>query len=365
MQEQFTDWIDRFNLSPWMWNLIVVIFSILTGLLFKLIISLFFRKKAKEEKNFSSFRSFLKHLGTPLTIILPFFVFNLLLPVMHMPVLLMQRLDKTIEIILTIVSAWILIRIISIVQDYVYYKFDISKTDNLRERKIRTQLQFIRKILIVLIVLLTIAVVLLSFNTMRKIGTGLITGVGVSGIIIGFAAQRSLANLLAGFQIAFTQPIRIDDAVLVENEFGIIEEINLTYVVVRIWDERRLVLPINYFIEKPFQNWTRHSAQLLATVLIYTDYSVPVNAVREELTRLLLITPLWDKRVNGLQVTNATEHIVELRALMSASNSAMAFDLRCFIREKLIEFIKNNYPESLPKTRVSLINEPIKDQTNR
>ncbi len=357
MHQQVTDWMKQWNLAPPLWNGVLLFISIFAGLIMRLVLSLFLKMKAKNELRFSFFRSFLQHLGTPLTILLPLFVFNLVLPAMYMPLIYMQRLDKTVEILLTVFTAWLLIRIIHIVEDYVLFKFDTNKKDNLRERKIRTQLQFIRKILIVFIILLTIAAVLLSFNTMRKIGTALITGVGVGGIIIGFAAQRSLSNLLAGFQIAFTQPIRIDDAVLVENEFGYIEEINLTYVVIRIWDERRLVLPINYFIEKPFQNWTRNSAQLLGTVFIYTDYSVSVKAMRDELTKLLQSTPLWDRRVNALQVTNATDHFVELRALMSAVNSAEAFDLRCYIRENLIKFIQENFPDSLPKTRITFLNQ--------
>ncbi|GAC1416790.1 MAG: mechanosensitive ion channel [Flavisolibacter sp.] len=357
MHQQVTDWMKHWNLAPPLWNAVLIFISIFTGLLLKLALSLFARKKAKTEIKFSFFQSFLRHLGKPFTVLLPLFVFNMVLPAMYIPLIYMQRLDKIVEILLTVLTAWLLIRIIHIVEDYVLFKFDINKKDNLKERKIRTQLQFIRKILIVFIILLTVAAVLLSFNTMRKIGTALITGVGVGGIIIGFAAQRSLSNLLAGFQIAFTQPIRIDDAVLVENEFGYIEEINLTYVVIKIWDERRLVLPINYFIEKPFQNWTRNSAQLLGTVFIYTDYSVSVKALRDELTRLLQSTTLWDRRVNALQVTNATDHIVELRALMSAVNSAEAFDLRCYIRENLIGFIQENFPESLPKTRITFLNQ--------
>ncbi len=181
----------------------------------------------------------------------------------------------------------------------------------------------------------------------------------MGGIIIGFAAQRSLGNLLAGFQIAFTQPIRLDDAVLVEGEFGNIEEITLTYVVVRIWDERRLVLPINYFIEKPFQNWTRKTSELLGVVMLYTDYTIPVESLRLELTRLLQSSSLWDGKVNGIQVTDATSTTIQLRALMSARNSGEAFDLRCYVRENLIRYIKENYPESLPKTRAEIQDLPI------
>jgi small-conductance mechanosensitive channel len=179
----------------------------------------------------------------------------------------------------------------------------------------------------------------LSFESVRKLGAGLLTGVGIGGIIIGFAAQKSLGNLLAGFQIAFTQPIRIDDVLVVEGEWGRVEDITLTYVVLNIWDQRRLILPINYFIEKPFQNWTRTTAEILGTVFLYVDYSVPVDKLREELTRLLKASPLWDQRVGILQVTDSKENTLELRALVSARNSSQAFDLRCYIRENLIKFL--------------------------
>ena len=158
--------------------------------------------------------------------------------------------------------------------------------------------------------------------------------------------------MLAGIQIAITQPFRIDDAVVVENEWGWIEEINLTYVVVRIWDKRRLVLPSTYFLEKPFQNWTRTTAEILGTVFIYTDYTIPFQPLRDELTRLLSESDLWDQKVNVLQVTDSTESTVEIRILVSAKNSPTAWDLRVYIREKMIEFIQKNYPQSLPRTRV-------------
>jgi small-conductance mechanosensitive channel len=351
MRRQFAQLLDQLNLPAWAGNLIIVATSLALGLLLKLLLSIFVRKKAEEAQRFSIFHSLLKYLGTPLTFFIPVLVFNLLLSLMYLPAPVLQLLAKLTEITLTILFAWALIRFISVVQDFVIHRFDIKKENNLRERKLRTQLQFIRRFLMALIVVLTIAAILLSFSTMRKIGAGLLTGVGIGGIIIGFAAQRSLGNLLAGFQIAFTQPIRIDDAVVVENEWGIIEEITLTYVVVRIWDERRLILPINYFIEKPFQNWTRTSSQILGTVLLYVDYTTPVQPVRDELTRLLKENKLWDGRVNALQVTNISERTVELRALMSARNSGQAFDLRCYVRENLLRFITSNYKDALPKDR--------------
>jgi small-conductance mechanosensitive channel len=192
----------------------------------------------------------------------------------------------------------------------------------------------------------------MSFDRLRKIGTGLLTGVGVGGIIIGFAAQRSLSSFLAGFQIAFTQPIRIDDVLIVEGEWGRVEEITLTYVVMKLWDLRNLIIPLNYFIEKPFQNWTRTGADLIGTVFIYLDYSVPVDSLRTELSRLLSLTPLWNKETNIIQVTDLTDKTIQVRALVSANNSSEAFDLRCYVREGLLNFVRDNFPGSLPTLRV-------------
>ncbi len=260
-------------------------------------------------------------------------------------------LDRCVNILLVISFAILLTRAIRVLEDYVYHIYDLNKADNLKERKIRTQLKFLRKLVVAIIVFVTIALVLLSFESFRKLGTGLLTGVGIGGIIIGFAAQNSLGNLLAGMQLAFTQPIRIDDVLVVEGEWGRVEDITLTYVVLRIWDQRRLILPINYFIQKPFQNWTRISADIIGTVFIYMDYSIPLQALRAEFERLLSLTKLWDGKVQVLQLTDAKERTIEIRMLVSARNSSDAFDLRCFIRENMITYIQQNYPEGLPKIR--------------
>jgi small-conductance mechanosensitive channel len=200
----------------------------------------------------------------------------------------------------------------------------------------------------------TLASMLMVFDSVRQFGASILASAGIAGIVVGFAAQRSIATLLAGFQIALTQPIRLDDVVIVEGEWGRIEDITLTYVVVRVWDLRRLVVPITYFIEQPFQNWTRSSADILGTVFLYVDYAVPLDALRAELTRLLEASRFWDRKVNLLQVTDAKEQTLEIRALASAADASLAWDLRCEIREKLVAFIQQNYPESLPRLRASL-----------
>ncbi len=261
------------------------------------------------------------------------------------------------HIFLTISFSWLLIELMRVLKLVLLKKFDISKTDNLASRKVYTQINLLEKVLIFVIIIFAIGIVLLSFDNIRKIGIGLFASAGVAGIIIGISAQKVVGTLLAGIQIAITQPFRIDDAVLVENEWGWIEEINLTYVVVRIWDKRRLVLPSTYFLEKPFQNWTRTSAEITGSVFIYTDYTISFQALRVELSRLLNECELWDKNVNVLQVTDSKESTIEIRILVSAINSPTVWDLRVYIREKMIEFIQKNYPESLPRTRITLKNE--------
>lgn len=341
------------NLSPVAWNFLVAIVAVLVGISVKFLLantfSFYYRRT-----NVYIFSRISKRLSTAAYFFLPLLFLNFSMPMMRMSRTSFALADKWIEVALIVSFAGMLIGLIKLIEDSIYHKYDYSKQNNLKERKIRTQLQFVRKFVVMLIVLITIAIVLLSFENMRKIGAGLLTGVGVGGIIIGFAAQKSLGNLLAGFQIAFTQPIRIDDVLVVENEWGRVEEITLTYVVLNIWDQRRLILPINYFIEKPFQNWTRTSAELIGVVMLYADYSMPIEPMRRELSRLLSLSQLWDRRVNSLAVTDVRADTIEIRVLVSAANSGDTFDLRCFIREKLILFMQQNYPHCLPKTRMEI-----------
>ncbi|MDQ4140675.1 MAG: mechanosensitive ion channel family protein [Bacteroidota bacterium] len=328
----------------------LIIGSLLIGLLLKYLIfkvlSLYRRRSEPIIVN-----SIIKNVKRPTGYFLPVLVFSFIMPLMPFTGGSYEVMRRIIETSLIITFAWVLIRVVYVFEDVIRRSYQISKVDNFRERKLLTQLQFIKRLVVIGIAFVALSLVLMSFATVRKIGTGLLTSAGIAGIIVGFAAQRSLANLLAGFQIAFTQPIRIDDVVVLEGEYGNVEEITLTYVVVRIWDQRRLILPINYFIEKPFQNWTRSNAELLGTIFIYTDYTIPVESVRTELERLTQESPLWDKRVCKLHVTESKEKTLELRALVSARDSGSAFELRCDIREKLISFIQKNYPDSLPKTR--------------
>ena len=257
----------------------------------------------------------------------------------------------TIYVFLILAVGWLLVRLVDVVQYAMTRGLDIEAADNLVARQRTTQIGILRRIAIVAIVLLTLAGVLMRFEGFRELGAGLLASAGIAGIVLGFAAQRTLGNLIAGIQIAITQPIRIEDVVVIEGEWGRVEEITLTYVVVRIWDLRRLVVPISYFIEKSFTNWTRTSAEILGTAFFYVDYSVPVEAVREELHRILEASELWDGAAWALQVTDLSERTVQLRALMSAANSGDAFNLRCEVREQLTAWLQQHYPDALPTIR--------------
>lgn len=268
------------------------------------------------------------------------------------------------SVLLIVGLAWTLIAVIRTIKRVFQEQFDISKEDNLKSRKFTTQFNMLERIIVFLILIVSFGLVLMLFDDVKRIGISLFASAGVAGIIIGIAAQRILAAVIAGLQIAITQPIRIDDVVIIENEWGRIEEITLTYVVVNIWDKRRLIVPTTFFFDKPFQNWTRTTSEILGTVFIYTDYNVPFKALRDELTRLLENTPLWDKKVNVLQVTDSKASNIEIRALMSAKDSSKAWDLRVYVREKLIEFLQKNYPESLPKTRIIMQNDGVNSKNH-
>ncbi|HEY4325264.1 MAG TPA: mechanosensitive ion channel domain-containing protein [Mucilaginibacter sp.] len=353
MKDFFESWTGI--IQPWLWNLIVVALAIIIGLIVKNIIKTLVSLYEKQN-DYSLLRNIIVRIGKSLNFFVALLALNLMVPLMAFEGKYYPFFNHAFKIALIISFSALLISAVKVFDDYIYHTYHLNKPDNLKERKIRTQLQFIRKVVITVIVFITIGAILFSFDNVREIGTELLTGVGVGGIIIGIAAQKSLSNFFAGFQIAFTQPIRIDDVLVVEGEWGNVEDITLTYVVLKVWDQRRLILPINYFIENPFQNWTRVSSDLTGIVYLYMDYSVPVDAVRQELDRLLEENKLWDGRRKAVQVTDAKERTIEIRVLVSAENSSNAFELRCYIREKLIKFINDNYPDSLPVNRLSINN---------
>lgn len=265
--------------------------------------------------------------------------------------------SHVLEILIIIGIAWLCLRGFDVWRRLLLLRYRLDVSDNLHARQIHTQVQMLRRIAAVVIGFVGVAAILMTFPQVRAIGTTLFASAGVAGLVVGIAARPAIGNLLAGLQVALTEPIRMDDVVVVEGEWGRIEEIRTSYVVVRTWDLRRLILPLTYFIEKPFQNWTRRTADLLGTVFIYMDYSVPVETLRTELRNLLEGTKLWDGKVWNLQVTDATAQTLELRALVSAANSDNLWDLRCLVREKLVAYLKEHHPQALPHMRVH-VDEP-------
>ena len=223
--------------------------------------------------------------------------------------------------------------------------------DNLLARKHVTQVRVLERVLDMVIVLITVGLALMTFDAVRQYGVTLFASAGVAGIVAGLAARPVLTNFLAGIQLAVAQPIRIDDAVIVENEFGNIEEITFSYVVVRLWDLRRMVVPLSYFIEKPFQNWTRTGGELIGSVFFYVDHTAPVDVIRKKLAEIVAQSKLWNGKVVSLQVSDCKDTTIELRALVSANNASATWDLRCEVREKLIDFLRREYPSALPRRR--------------
>jgi small-conductance mechanosensitive channel len=236
--------------------------------------------------------------------------------------------------------------------------------DNLLARKHVTQIRILKRAAVTIIALIGIASALMTFDQVRQLGVSLFASAGVAGLAIGLAARPLLTSLIAGVQIAMTQPIRIQDAVVIEGEFGTIEEITSTYVVVQLWDWRRMILPLNYFIERPFQNWTREKSSIIGAVIIYVDYSADVGAIRRKLEEIVKTTTLWDGRVVNLQVTDVTEMSIQLRALASARTPAAAWDLRCLVREALIGFVSRELTSSLPRSRRQIIDHVRSDEAS-
>ncbi len=276
---------------------------------------------------------------------------------------ILDQIDQFVEILLVIFLGWLAIGAVYVAQALLLRRYDITVADNLRARRLHTQIQMLRRLLIGAVIVVDAAGILWSMHNpgLWKYGTGLLASAGLASLALAAAAKSTVSNLLAGIQIALSEPIRIDDVVVISGEWGRIAEITSTYVVVNIWDQRTLIVPLSFFIEQPFTNWTRTGSDILGTAFLYLDYSVPVEPLRAELQRIATDSPLWDRRVCGLQVTNLSENTMEIRCLISSSDSGKSFDLRCLVREKLITFVRENYPHAFPTMRV----EGRRDKTGK
>lgn len=296
----------------------------------------------------------------PLYVILPFCIFTICISFMDLgaakPVI-----SLIFRIMLIVLSSWLLIKVINYSEVWLERKYQNSQGVWSGLQKSKAKIYILKKAVIFFVIIVTVALILLNFDTVKEIGKGILVSASVLGIIAGVAIQKPLAHLFSGLQVAFTQPLKIGDNVVVAGEFGTIEVISLTNVTIRLWDLRRLILPITYLLENPYQNWTHPSGTLIGTIFIYVDYSVNVDRLREALSQILEQTPLWDEKFNVLQVTELKEQNMELRILVSAKDPGDLWNLRCHVREKLVRFIKENFPSGFPKIYTKILMDEPKD----
>jgi small-conductance mechanosensitive channel len=300
-------------------------------------------------------RSLFRRANGPLALALIAFALSIVLQSAPFDPVVSTALARILLLAFIVLAGWIAHIAVETTSTLYLLRFGTGSADNLLARKHVTQVRILKRAVHTLIVVITLSAALMTFEPVRQYGVSLFASAGVAGLIVGLAARPVLSNLFAGIQLAMTQPVRLDDQVMVENETGRIEEITSTYVVIRLLDLRRLIVPLSYFIEKPFQNWSRESTNLIGAVLLHVDYTAPVERIRSKLTEIVNASKLWDGQVAKLQVTDAKESSVELRVQVSARSSAEAFELRCEVREKLIEFLQRDYPTALPRTRQEVV----------
>jgi small-conductance mechanosensitive channel len=330
--------------------------AVLASQVFHLLLYSFLRHRAHRHNSIFA-EQIITHTQLVTRLLFLLLSISIVMPKLELPDWFYDPLSHTLVIGYILLLAWFAIAVIEVLNAVINEALPQNLAEDFRARRRHTRTRLLRQIAIGLIFFAAGAAILMTFPSIRNLGAGLFASAGLAGLVLGMAARPTLGNLIAGIQVALTEPIRIEDAVVVEGEMGRVIEVNTTYVIVRTWDLRNLIVPLSYFIEKPFQNWTRYSSDLIGVVLLYTDYSVPIDELRAEHQRILESSPLWDRKVSAVQVTDAKEHSVELRFLMGASNPASAFELRCYVREKLIQFLQKNYPEALPRVRseVSLL----------
>jgi small-conductance mechanosensitive channel len=347
-------WLGAISASipAWAADLLAVALAVAAALVVHAVVMRAARRALDSRRVF--LRSFLSQTQGPTRLALIIFALSLAATAAPLDAVTAATVRHALLIAFIVLVGWMAVVAMRLAGEFYLLRFRLDVEDNLLARKHLTQVRILERAAAILIVVIAAACALTTFDSVRQYGVSLFASAGVAGLVAGLAARPVLSNLIAGVQIAMTQPIRLEDAVIVENEWGWVEEITSTYVVVRLWDWRRLIVPLSYFIEKPFQNWTRQSAALIGSVLIHVDYSVPVARVRDKLTEIVSRSKLWDRQVVNLQVTDAKEGTVELRALMSAWNASAAWDLRCEVREQLIAFLQKEYPHALPRQRAEV-----------
>jgi small-conductance mechanosensitive channel len=297
----------------------------------------------------------------PLQLVLPLVALQIVWQGVPDDVVGMSAVEHTSSVLTIAAVTWLVVAALQGLADAMVALHPADVADNLQARRIQTQTRVLARIAIGAVLLAGLAFILMTFPRARQLGASLLASAGVAGLIVGLAARSVFGNLLAGLQIALAQPLRIDDVLIVEGEWGRVEEITATNVVLKIWDERRLVVPLQWFIEHPFQNWTRRGASLLGTVFLWVDYSLPMQPIRTEARRLCEASTNWDGRVCNVQVTDSSERAMQLRILVSSADSGRAFDLRCEVREGLVDFIQRQFPQALPRMRADVAARPDND----
>jgi small-conductance mechanosensitive channel len=337
---------------PWVWTGLIAAASLLVVIL---IMRLFRWITRRTTSRHTILGLIARRTNSPLTTVVALLALNLVLQAAPDKLVYITQARHAAGVLWIGAVTWLLLRAVSLTGEAVIQLNPYDAADNLRARSVLTQARVLTRTLHLLILLVGVSIALMTFPEVRQIGTSLLASAGIAGLAVGLAAKPVLGNLLAGLQIALTQPIRIDDVLVLEGEWGRVEEITGTYVVVAIWDQRRLIVPLQYFIEKPFQNWTRKTSEILGTVMLWVDYRLPVEPIRQEVTRLCELDKDWDSRVGIVQVTDTSENTMQLRVLLSSVNSGRNFDLRCRVREGLIAFIAREYPLYLPHLRAELM----------
>ncbi|CTQ34181.1 mechanosensitive ion channel family protein [Jannaschia rubra] len=296
----------------------------------------------------------LRRARRPLRLVAVLLAVAMVAPGLTLPLSLHDVLRQMAAVAIVILIGWAVLIVIDVLAEWSFRRYRLDATDNLMARKYVTQVRILRRTAKIVVVILTIGAVLVTFEGVREYGVSLFASAGAAGLVLGIAARPVLSNLIAGIQIALTQPIRLDDVVVIEGEWGRIEEIYATFVVVKIWDWRRMVVPLSYFIEQPFQNWTRQSATILGSVYWYVDYTMPMAEMRAKAEELIASDPLWDGQAKGVQVVDADRQTMQVRAVMSSRDSGANFDLRCNVREGMLAWMQEVHPDSLPRNRGEL-----------
>ena len=348
--EQYFDWAPN-----WLVALVLIVAAIAVALIIHAVLHRVISRPSAARKILAS--TLIRRMQGVTRYGLILFMLSVVMPLLPLDRASTDLANKVFIALLILLIGWVVLLSANISADHYVSRFQLGTPDDLLARKAVTQVEVLKRVVDGLIIVVAVGFALMTFDSVRQLGLSLFASAGVVGIVAGVALRSVLANLFAGLQIALTQPIRLHDVVIVEGEFGNVEELSSAYVVIRLWDLRRLVVPLSYFIEKPFQNWTLSSSRILGTVFFYTDYTVPVETIRKKAKEIVEGSGLWDRQVFNVQVTDIKENALEIRVLVSAADSGKAWDLRCEVREKLIAFIRSEYPEALPRRRTETLIE--------